>query len=51
MVMLCCFGGAERTEADFERLLHTADPRFRIEKVTKPEGSAMGVVEVSMGGL
>ncbi|KAL8749667.1 MAG: hypothetical protein Q9184_006719 [Pyrenodesmia sp. 2 TL-2023] len=51
MVMLCCFNGAERTEADFKRLLHAADPGFRIESIKQPEAGAMSIIEVSLSSL
>lgn len=48
MIMLSIFNGAERTKADFERVLQAADARFRIEKVVKPQGSAMSIIAISL---
>ncbi|KAL8671047.1 MAG: hypothetical protein Q9168_004440 [Polycauliona sp. 1 TL-2023] len=50
MIMLSCFGGAERTKRGFQDLVKAADERFRVMQVTKPEGSAMSVIEIALGG-
>ena len=47
MVMGACFNGRERRKVDFERLLARSDERFVLEAVIKPQGSTMGLVEVT----
>lgn len=48
--MLSVFNGAERTKREFEDLLEEADPRLKMTKVVKPEGSAMSIIEVALEG-
>ena len=46
MIMAACFNGAERTRAQWTRLLHAADERLVIENINRPEGSTMSIIEV-----
>lgn len=46
MIMAACFNSAERTRADWLRLLDKADGRFRLHNISRPEGSTMSVIEV-----
>lgn len=46
MVMVACFNGAERTRGQWTGLLRTADERFVVQKIVRPEGSTMSVIEV-----
>jgi len=46
MVMKACFNGAERTRAQWTALLQTANERFVIQNIIRPEGSTMSVIEV-----
>lgn len=48
--MLSCFNGAERSKREFEDLLKSADPRLVITKFTRPEGSAMSIIEIALEG-
>lgn len=48
--MLSVFNGAERTKREFENLLEAADPRLKMTKVVKPEGSAMSIIEIALDG-
>ncbi|KAL8980683.1 MAG: hypothetical protein Q9205_004301 [Flavoplaca limonia] len=50
MIMLSCFNGAERSKRGFENLLKSADPRLTITKFTRPEGSAMSIIEIALEG-
>jgi hypothetical protein len=46
--MLSASSGAERSAAHFEALFRAADPRFRLLRVGKEEGSAMGLLEFGL---
>ena len=46
MIMAACFNGAERTKAQWTGLLHSADERFVIKNIVRPEGSSMSIIEV-----
>ena len=46
MIMATCFNGAERSTSDWKRLLHEADPRFKIRDIVKISGKMMSVMEV-----
>ena len=46
MIMAACFNSAERTRADWLRLLEKADKRFYLHRITRPEGSTMSIIEV-----
>ena len=46
MIMLTCFGGVERTESEFQRILKEADGRYVLEAVKRPEGCVMAVMTV-----
>lgn len=40
------FNGQERTVEEWKDLLKEADPRFVVQKVVEPKGSALGILEV-----
>ncbi|KAL1848712.1 hypothetical protein Daus18300_013502 [Diaporthe australafricana] len=40
------FNGQERTVQEWKDLLKEADPRFVVQKVIEPKGSALGILEV-----
>lgn len=44
--MATCFNGAERTRAQWIDLLHSADERFIVQNIVRPEESAMSIIEV-----
>lgn len=46
MVMAACFNSAERTRADWLRLLEKTDKRFCLHSISRPEGSTMSIIEV-----
>ena len=46
MIMLIGVNARERTAEDFKRVLKESDPRFSLEGIHKPEGSAMSLVEI-----
>lgn len=46
MVMAACFNSAERTRADWLRLLEKTDKRFCLHGISRPEGSTMSIIEV-----
>ena len=48
--MMSQFNGRERSAGAFARLFEQADPRFILEDVTKPKGSAMSIIEVVWEG-
>jgi hypothetical protein len=47
MVMLSCYNGSVRTQADWRALFDAADPRFTLTGITKPPGSALSLLEVT----
>ena len=46
MIMLTCFGGVERTESEFRRIIGEADERYVFEGVRRPEGCVMAIIAV-----
>lgn len=46
MHMMTMFNAAERSLEDWENLLSKIEPKIRIEKVSKPSGSSMSVVDI-----
>ena len=46
MIMAACFNGAERTKAQWIALLRSADDRFVVQNIVRPEGSTMSIIEV-----
>ncbi|KAF3920378.1 O-demethylpuromycin-O-methyltransferase [Dactylellina cionopaga] len=50
MVMLMCLNALEREESDYKRLLAEADPRFRLESFSQPDGCLMNIVVATFVG-
>ena len=50
MIMMSLFNSREREKQDWEVLFQSADPRFQNFKAWKPEGSQLGLVEVTWSG-
>ncbi|KAI5921377.1 S-adenosyl-L-methionine-dependent methyltransferase [Camillea tinctor] len=46
MDMAATFNAREKEIAEWESLLRAADPRFQLNKVFQPEGSALGVIDI-----
>lgn len=44
--MAACFNGAERTKAQWIDLLRSADERFVVQSIVRPEGGMLSVIEV-----
>ena len=45
LIMLAQFNAPERTEPAWKALLYEADPRFRLNPIVSPEGSAFSFIE------
>ncbi|KAI9711323.1 MAG: hypothetical protein M1820_002310 [Bogoriella megaspora] len=50
LIMATLFNGQERNKREYEKLLQTSDERFVLERVLKPEGSTMSLIEVTWTG-
>lgn len=46
MTMAAAFNGKERTKKEWEALFLQADPRFVLEGVAEPKGSALALLTV-----
>lgn len=46
IIMAACFNGAERTKAQWIDLLRSADERFVVQSIVRPEGGMLSVIEI-----